>query len=196
MPSGDHLKSKSPKGPKPNGQLYKNSGLAGLFADAEPAADALFGAKDPNLQIKHEKPEHRYILWMKANGSSNREIARQTDYTEAWLSQLFRQPWAQAQLVQMMKESGKGILDQTLELIQGEAVNSVLKLVDIRDDPDTPKAVQRACSVDIIEQFLGKPKQKVEVQENANNSSVEDLDKKLAELEKQEQQLRGNLAHV
>ena len=194
MPSGEHLKTTSEVGPKPNSQLYKNSGLADLFADAEPSADALFAAREPNLQIRHEKPEHRYLLWMKANGCSNREIAQQAGYTEAWLSQLFRQPWAQATLLTMLKESGKGTLDQTLSLIQSEAVNSVLKLVDLRDDPDSPKAVQRACSVDIIEQFLGKPKQKVDVVQT-NVRAVEDIDKELAQLEAEEQRLKGHIGN-
>ena len=193
MPSGEHFKTDNPK---PNSQLYQGSALQELFSQVEPLEDGLFNAKEPNLQVKHEKPEHRYLLWMKAQGASNREIAEQSGYTEPWLSQVFRQPWAQAMLVQMLKESGKSVLDQTLMIIQGEVINSLQKLVEVRDDPDSPKAVQRACCVDIIEQFLGKPKQKVEVAQGGSSDSVEELDKRLAELEKQEQQLRGNLTHV
>ena len=193
MPSGEHLKKDNPA---PNGQLYAGSALAELFAEKGVPEDGLFNAKCPNLQVKHEKPEHRYLLWMKAQGASNREISEQSGYTEPWLSQVFRQPWAQATLVQMLKESGKSVLDQTLAIIQGEAINSLNRLVAVRDDPATPKAVQRACCVDIIEQFLGKPKQKVEVAQGGSSDTVEELDKRLAELEKQEQQLRGSLTHV
>lgn len=194
MPSGEHLKTDSPA---PNPQLFKNSMLEELFAGAEKHDDAFFNGRDPNLQIQHEKPEHRYLLWMKAQGCCNREIAQQSGYSEAWLSQLFRQPWAQETLVKMLKESGKPVLDQTLSLIQAEAVNSVQTLVSLRDNPDSPAAVRRACSVDIIEQFLGKPKQKVEVdQTGKSGENIEELDKRIAELEKQEQQLRGNLTHV
>ena len=193
MPSGEHLVKECPAA---NGQLYKNSALQELFAGVEQAPDALFNAKEPNLQVKHEKPEHRYLLWMKAQGASNREIAGQSGYSESWLSQLFRQPWAQETLVRMLKESGKSVLDQTLEIIQGEAVNSLNRLVAIRDDPEAPYPVQRACCVDILEQYLGKPKQKVEVDQTRSKESVEELDARLADLEKQELQLRGNLTHV
>ena len=81
-----------------NKQLYENSGLKELFAEKEggTTANPLFNAREPNLAIMHEKPEHRLLLWMKAQGASNREIAYQSGYTEAWLSQLFRQPWAQS----------------------------------------------------------------------------------------------------
>lgn len=192
MPSGDHLKTGSAA---PNAQLYSTGSLKSLFADAEPSVDALFNSRDPNLQIQHEKPEHRYLLWMKAQGASNREIATQSGYSESWLSQLFRQPWATERLVEMLRESGKPVLDQTLSIIQSEAVNSVLKLVEIRDDPDTPKAVQRACCVDIVEQFLGKPKQKVDVVQTSVRN-IDEIDKELAELEQQEQFLRGNLTKV
>jgi predicted XRE-type DNA-binding protein len=190
MPSGEHLKTSDPK---PNGQLYKNSLLQELFAEGPGDPDALFNGKDPNLQVLHEKPEHRYLLWMKAQGASNKEIAEQSGYTQSWLSQLFRQPWAQARLVKMLSESGKPVLDRTLELIQAEAVNSVSKLISIRDDPEAPFAVQRACCVDLIEQFLGKPKQKLDVNQTEQKESLDDIDKRLAELESQERQLRGGM---
>lgn len=196
MPSGEHLKNPDSCPPAPNKQLFSGSLLEELFVQAGKADDALFNGRDPNLQIRHEKPEHRYLLWMKAQGASNREIAAQSGYSEAWLSQLFRQPWAQETLVKMLKESGKPVLDQTLELIQSEAVNSVQTLVQLRDDPESPAAVRRACSVDIIEQFLGKPKQKVEVDQTSKIDDIGELDKRIEELEKQEQQLRGNLTHV
>ena len=189
MPTGEHLKVEAPKA---NPQLFKNSALQSLFADSPPPpTPGLFNPRDPNLQIQHEKPEHRLFLWMKAQGASNREIARESGYTESWISQLFRQPWAQAKLVEMLRESGKGVLEQTLAIIQSEAINSVQTLVEIRDDTDAPKAVRRACSVDLIEQFLGKPKQHVDVVQSDKAEDVSELDRKLLQVEEELKQLTG-----
>ena len=188
MPSGEHLKSAEPA---PNKQLYKNSDLSHLFADAPQRPDALFNAKEPNLQIMHEKPEHRWMLWMKAQGSSNREIAQETGYSESWLSQLFRQPWAREVVLDMMKASGKGTLERVLARVEGEVMNSLDKLVDVRDNPETPPAVVRACSVDIIEQFLGKPKQKMDITQQVTTIDVAETDKEIARLEAEEKRLMG-----
>lgn len=189
MPSGEHLKSKTGN-PAPNGQLYQGGALQSLFEDQPKSKEAFFNQKEPNLGILHEKPEHRYMLWMKAQGASNREIAHQTGYTEPWLSQLFRQPWAQERLAEMLRESGKSTLDQTLMYVQSEVLNSLQKLVEVRDDPETPKPTVRNCCVDIIEQFLGKPKQKTEVTLN-KDVNIEDVDEQIKVLEAEEKRLRG-----
>lgn len=182
-----------------NKQLFENSGLAELFADTPLAkvaeqrtveGTALFNQRPPNLAILHEKPEHRLLLWMKAQGASNREISKESGYTEAWLSQLFRQPWAQALLVEMMTSAGMDVVQQTLK---SAAPDSVFKLIELRDDPDTPAAVQAKVCDSLLDRYLGKPKQQVEVQQTAqlSNESVEELDKRLAALEMEENRLAG-----
>lgn len=174
---------------KVNKQLYQNSGLKELFADNPPDGHAFFNSKEPNLAIQHEKPEHRMLLWMKCQGASNREISQQSGYTEAWLSQLFRQPWAQARLVQMMTDAGQDVVHTLLETA---APDSVLKLIEVRDDPKTPKSVVRAACVDLLEQYMGKPKQRVDVHHDEPRSQdVAEIDQQIEQLEKEENRLRG-----
>lgn len=179
-----------------NRQLYKNSPLQKLFEETDAefgGGKPLFNAKDPNLAILHEKPEHRALLWMKAQGASNREISSVSGYTEPWLSQLFRQPWAQAMLVEILREGGA---DEVRGLIKSAAADSVLTLINIRDEPKAPYAVRRACAVDLVEQFLGKPKQHVEMAETQASKDVEELDKQIEQLQMEENRLlgRGNAA--
>jgi len=184
-----------PTTPPFNKQLYVNSGLKELFADSLPDGvnpvpkNGFFNPREPNLAILHEKPEHRLLMWMKAQGASNREIAQQAGYTDAWISQLMRQPWAQKTLVEMMTEAG---MDITQQLLKSACPDSVLKLIDLRDDPKTPPAVVRASCVDLIQQYLGKPKQQVEIQsKNQTNLKVEELDKELARLDSETNRLLG-----
>lgn len=172
-----------------NKQLFANSGLAALFADSPPTGDAFFNAHPPNLAILHEKPEHRTLLWMKCQGASNREIAEQSGYTEPWLSQLFRQPWAQQRMVQIITDNGGDVVQ---DLLRSAAPDSVLKLIDLRDDPQTPPAVVRASCENLLDRYLGKPKQQIEVQsQNTTNLKVEDLDAEIKRLENEEGQLLG-----
>ena len=174
--------------PKENKQLYENSGLSQLFANA-PKNSGLFNAREPNLAILHEKPEHRLLLWMKAQGASNRQIAQESGYTEPWLSQLFRQPWAQERLVEMMRDAG---MDVVQGLLKAAAPDSVLKLIELRDAPATPPAVVRATCVDLIENYLGKPTQRVEVQaNNTTKMDIREIDAELASLEKEQNRLLG-----
>ncbi|MDE2103773.1 MAG: hypothetical protein KGL39_41430 [Patescibacteria group bacterium] len=175
---------------KINKQLYKNSSLAALFADNPPEGDGLFNPREPNLAILHEKPEHRVLLWMKAQGASNREISQQSGYTEPWLSQLFRQPWAQARLVEIMKEAG---MDVTQQLLKSACPDSVARLIELRDSPATPEATVRNCCVDLIQFYLGKPKQQVEVTEHKQIADVGELDAEIARLEQEENRLKGVL---
>ena len=180
----------------PNKQLYENSGLKELFANQEGDAPngegtKFFNAREPNLAILHEKPEHRLLLWMKAQGASNREIHVQSGYTEAWLSQLFRQPWAQSRLVEIMTEAGKDIVN---DLLKSAAPDSVLKLISLRDDVATPKAVIHNACVSLLDRYLGKPKQQVEVHsDNKTSLEVTELDSEIARLQVEENRLLGRL---
>ncbi len=179
-----------------NRQLYKNSGLAELFAadggTDDSRARGFFNPRDPNLAIIHEKPEHRLLLLCKLQGASNREIAAQSGYTEPWISQLFRQPWAQRLLSEMMHEAG---LDEVRALLKEAQVDSVRTLVALRDDPKVPASVRRSTCVDLLEQYSGKPTQRVVVDSAKPLSSddLADLDKQIEQASAEVNRLVGHL---
>ena len=185
----------APLSPPFNKQLYGNSGLREVFEKAQTKENGqpleqLFNAKEPNLAILHEKPEHRLLLYMKAQGASNKEIAEQSGYTQPWLSQLFRQPWAQQRLVEIMNDCGK---DRVTTLLQSAAEDSVYTLIELRDDAEAPAAVRRSAADSLLDRYLGKPKQQVDVTQHsaATPDDVLALDKQIAELEAEEQRLTG-----
>ena len=161
--------------------------------DAPTPPGGFFNSRDPNLAILHEKPEHRLLLWMKAQGASNREIAHQSGYTEPWISQLMRQPWAQKTLVGMMTDAG---MDITTKLLESACPDSVLKLIELRDDATIQQnhpGVTRSVCVDLIQQYLGKPKQQVDFMQTAAPRDVEELDKEIAVQEQEINRLLGKV---
>jgi hypothetical protein len=144
----------------------------------------------PSVLIKHEKVEHRIMLFLKAQGKSNREVAEFLGYSDAQVSQVVRQPWFLEALRELLDVIGGDLIQMTLK---GAAMDSVVTLIDIRDDIKAPAAVRKAAASDLLDRYLGKPKQSVEVNEkkdptqraNEIDSKVEDLEARERELQKQ-----------
>lgn len=177
----------------PNRQLFENSELSNdPVVEAERRdPDRLFSSNDqirihdrPNLAIIHEKPEHRMIVYLKAQGLSNKEIAERTNYTQPWVSQLTRQPWFRLRLVSELKEAG---VDQIQTVLKSAALDSIFKLIELRDDPHAPKAVQKASSDSLLDRFLGKAAQTIQHEEKKlpKTSEISALDHEIAELDQQ-----------
>lgn len=110
--------------------------------------------------LEKEKFEHRLILWMCANGQSSKEIAQATGYSYNGIQKIKSQSWFRQQFVELTTKMGK---DSVNQFLKGEVMNSLEKLVEIRDT--APKASdQRAAADSILDRFLGKATAKVEVQ--------------------------------
>jgi hypothetical protein len=178
---------------KPNRQLFENSVLIDdPVVEAERNdPDRLFSADDkqhthdqPNLAIIHETAKHRIIVYLKAQGLSNREIAVKTGFTEPWVSQLTRQPWFRLRLVTELKDAG---LDAIQLALKSSALDSVFTLIDIRDDAQAPKAVRVASANSLLDRFLGKATQTIQHEEKKlpKTSEISALDQQIADIDKQ-----------
>ena len=143
-----------------------------------------------NIDIVHEKPEHRIIIYLKAQGMSNREVAEQSGYTEAWISQVCRQPWFRLRLVQVLQEMG---VDKVQALLKSAALDSVYTIIELRDDTEAPKAVRRAAADSLLDRWLGKPTVHVSRDEPRMPSTpeVEEIDRELAQIENQLKETNG-----
>ncbi|MBX7157234.1 MAG: hypothetical protein K1X66_02440 [Verrucomicrobiae bacterium] len=119
---------------------------------------SLHNQRRPNVEIKSEKPEHRIMLYLKAQGLSNKEIAKKTNYKESWVSQVTRQEWFRKALLDELKEEGS---TKVKKLLANEAINSIMKVVELRDSASSEK-VQMSCAMDLIDRHFGKAAQKVE----------------------------------
>ena len=173
-------------------QIYDESpvSVSSIAEAMAESGDQFYNNRDPNLAIQHEKPEHRIVIFLKAQGMSNREIAQRTKFTEPWVSQILRQPWARRKLIDEIARAGKEPLSA---LIECQATDSVFTLVELRDDPDVESSVRRAAADSLLDRFLGKPTQKVETKNTNINvaAKLEDVDRQLAEVEAEERRLVG-----
>ena len=180
-----------------NKQLYENSPVKELWEDAissgERSAlssrDQLFNQLDPNLAIQHESPRHRSVIWMKARGYSNKEISAATDFTGPWISQILRQPWAREKLLREIELAGR---DKLQTIFEGAAADSALKLIELRDTCDDPSIVRQTC-VNLLEQHLGKPLQRMEsVQQiTVTTENIQEIDVQIKQLQEEENRLLG-----
>jgi hypothetical protein len=190
-----------PSAPAPTGKktlpnnAYETSPLSGssMEQDYLSSSSALFNPSTPTFAIIHEKPEHRIAILLKAQGKDNRTIARVTGYTESWLSQLFRQPWARQRLINEIEEAGK---DGVYELLRGEVTNSIHAIIEVRDTAGSDeKAVKLAASQALLDRFLGKPTQRVESFEggkrNTDQLDPSKLDEELKQAETELARLTG-----
>jgi hypothetical protein len=158
------------------------------FAQASPLSgplheQPLFNARQPAYELKSEKPEHRIVIFLKAQGHSQKEIAALTGMTVPAISYITAQPWAQAMILQEIAQAGRGEVEV---LLQGAAADSIRKLIELRDDSDAPKEVQRKASNDLLDRHFGKPTQPI-AHASVNLDTLSD-----AELAKLAQQGRVN----
>ena len=170
--------------PKINTQVYGNNTLSSSGAeDYYKSENRLFGDKEPNLAIKCERPEHRLIVYLKARGMSNTEIAKQTGYGYQWVCQIVRQPWFRARFVQECTDAGQDVIKTFLT---SEAMPSLETLAEIRDDEEQKGATRVTAANSILDRFLGKPIQHVETEKVSDS-----LDKAREDVEALERQVRA-----
>ena len=178
----------------PNPQLYENSPLSGsnIEQDYEENPNRLYSDLKPNLRILHEKPEHRVLIFLKAQGLSNTEIAKRTGYDIAWVGQVLRQPWARQRLVDEIQAAGG---DAIHTIIKAAGVDSVWRLIDERDNAKARPAERIAAANSLLDRFLGKPTQHIESKSDItthNTSTLSEIEKRLTELAAEETRLTGN----
>lgn len=145
-------------------------------SESEPDARPFWGKRyDPIRELKSERAHHRIIILLKASGMSNIEIAEATGLCQVTVSNTLRQPWALQQVAEEIQRNGQDAIQQVL---QGSALDSVAKLIELRDDAASPREVQRKCANDLLDRVFGKPNQPI-------THRSEDLEKLSdAELEK------------
>lgn len=167
-----------------NPQAFAGSVLDGAsIEEVSNSEGTLFNQIDPNLVIRHEKPEHRIVIMLKAQCHSNREICRLTGYSDAWVSQILRQPWARVELRRQIAENGG---DEIGDLLAGAVIDSIHKIIDIRDRADDASVSLRAAQ-DLVDRHLGKATTRIESNATVHHltNEVDELDRELARVEKE-----------
>lgn len=133
---------------------------AGLVEEADSwvVTMPMFNPSAPGYLLKRERPEHRVIIYLKCQGLNYREIARKTGWSSCGVSNVCRQPWAQKIILSEITKAGR---DQVEALLNTEDINSLMKLVELRDDPNVVPETQRKCAVDLLDRKYGRPNQPI-----------------------------------
>lgn len=157
----------------------------------------LYGAKEspPAFNIKKESPEHRFLLYLFAQGNSSRDVFVQLGgqldpvtklpvpgtgkYSYHWVCQIRRQAWFRQQLTQFLHETGKDLVQAKL---QTEVIPSLEAVIEIRDNIDAPANVRLTAANSLIDRFLGKPTQVVQ---QIVPTTVQRFEEDAADLERQ-----------
>lgn len=119
--------------------------------------NGLVGDLDPVRFAKRETPVHRTMVNMAAAGYTNREISSFTGYNKTTVATALKQPHARAYLI---NEAKKTVQDELRALLESQAIPSIQKLVQVRDNSDKGSDVI-AASNSILDRFLGKPTQPI-----------------------------------
>ena len=179
----DYIKGR--RGKLPAGAVARPNKQKFVPSDEQAAPDALHNAKQPNIEIISEKPEHRLIMYLKAQGMNNKEIfihmggtfdngspisGGNAAYSYAYLGQIIRQPWFQSGVVRLLNEAGKDVIESRLE---AECLPSLETLVDIRDSETAPATVRLAAARDLMDRFRGKAVTHIKSEAKVTYSSAE-----------------------
>lgn len=177
------------------------------FQEAADSGKTLHGATRPPYIIQQERPEHRFLIFLYAQGMSTKDIYLQlggewdssrnlpisgtsAQYSYQHLHTIRRQAWFQTKLVEYMEQCGKDVIRARFE---AELMPSIEKVVAIRDAQDAPMQLQLRAAESLIDRFLGKPLQHVQALPVA---SVDKYEKDAAALVKETEALEAELKNL
>lgn len=143
----------------------------------------LHNEKAPNIKIKHEKFAHRQLAYLIGSGRTQSECAIELGYTDAWVSQICRQPWFQDLVLEEITRTGRSVVD---ELIKNAAPGSVLTLLELRDSAQS-ETVRSSCAKELLNRYLGNTTVVVRHEEQTSGNAVEEVER----LEREANRLRA-----
>lgn len=177
------------------------------FVDAEADGKLLHNAARPSVTIQKERPEHRFLVFLYAQGMSTKDIYLQlggewdstrnlplpgtaAQYSYQHLHNIRRQAWFQTKLIEYMEQCGKDVIRAKFE---AELMPSIEKVIEIRDDVNAPKQLQLRAAESLIDRFLGKPIQQVVALPVA---SVDKYEKDAAALARETEAIENELKNL
>lgn len=125
-----------------------------------PTMAALYGRSAPMWELQKEEPWHTQAAYLFAAGNlSAKDVAEVVERDERTCRNLLRQDWFQRKVTEIIATHGGR---DVMELFRAEAFNSLVTLVEIRDDPKQSAAVRSSNAKDILDRAYGKATQRME----------------------------------
>lgn len=91
-------------------------------------------AFDPQYDLQQEKPEHRIICHLAAQGLNNIEIAAQSGYTPVAVAYIKKQPWAESLIRHLIDTKGGEEVRQTLQVTSVLAAKILKEILEGKDE--------------------------------------------------------------
>jgi len=120
------------------------------------AEEVLCNTPKPKPNLKMEGPAHRRMLALSLQGLNNNEIARLLECDKYTVTNVLRQPYAQAHIV---KETRRTIHEELMEFLDAELMPSLHTIKAIRDDTSVKASDRIAASKELADRRLGRPTQ-------------------------------------
>jgi hypothetical protein len=142
----------------------------------------LHGSRPPQWDVEVEQPWHRIAAYLFSTGcTSCKQVAELLgNVNEKTVRNLLRQPWFQERVTKLLADNGGRDI---MALLRAEQFNSLVVMIDIRDDVKAPPVVRANICRDIFDRTLGKPIQRIE------NAEVPTSDDPVAEARQLKEQL-------
>ncbi len=154
-----------PSGPEPSGTFDPS------FRDE--LRTRFHASPSPSHWLKYEKPYHRMMAMLSAEGHSLREIAQMTGFSTVSISNVLRQPWMQKIILEHITTQS----DQVMLSVRAECLKSVAVITELRDTAES-EPVRLKAAQDFLDRTYGKPNQPMSVsQVDASQLSDDELAK-------------------
>lgn len=143
------------------------------------------GVPEPSNSPENEQEWHRTMMFLVARGFSDKEIASKLRKTPSYIGTVRRSPWFREQLEAYIDEEGR---DSIRSILEGEVLNSVYTLIDIRDNREAKESDRRAAADSLLDRFLGKAPQTVQHVDGGRSEVAKEqarIEKQLAEVDEQ-----------
>ena len=100
-------------------------------SNVEEAAPRFFNQdkRKPQHVLQVERPEHRAICILAAQGLTSTEISEQTGWTTATIQNVRKQEWAQVYIAQLMEKAGRKSVMNDLQGAARDAAALIIKSV-------------------------------------------------------------------
>ena len=120
--------------------------------------NGLFNDLDAREILTYEKPVHRRMAEMAAQGYTHKEIGEFTGYTPHYVSNVLRQPHMREHTLKTIKQT---VQDEMKEFLEGEVLPSLRVLKEVRDSETVKPSDKITASTALLDRFLGKPTQPI-----------------------------------
>lgn len=118
----------------------------------------LYNGREPAYVLQSERPVHRAIIFLAAQGLSYVEIAQQLGITPVCVQYVVKQDWAQEEILKQIHDNGG---EAVAVVLQQQALPSVMKLIELRESEKVAAEVQRKAANDLLDRIFGRPNQPV-----------------------------------